>query len=107
MGNVLPGIQEINEKYERISEYLNEKSHRIWAAAETISVGWGGITVISKATGIDPKTIRKWIAELGDKKRGESNDRIRQKGGGRKKLKDTEKNLLKSLRIFSISCYPW
>lgn len=97
MGNVLYKIQKINEKYEWISEYLNEKSRRIWAATEANSIGWGGITAISKATGIDAKTIRKGIAELGEKKDGESKDRIRRKGGGRKKLKDTEKNILKAL----------
>ncbi len=56
MGNVLSKIQEVNEKYEWISEYLNEKSRRIWAATEANSIGWGGITIISKATGIDTKT---------------------------------------------------
>ena len=90
-------IQEVNEKYEWISEHLNEKSRRIWAATEANSIGWGGITIISKATGIDAKTIRKGITELGGKKWGESKNRIRRKGGGRKKLKDTEKNIVKAL----------
>ena len=97
MGNVLSKIQEVNEKYEWISEHLNEKSRRIWAATEANSIGWGGITIISKATGIDAKTIRKGITELGGKKWGESKNRIRRKGGGRKKLKDTEKNIVKAL----------
>lgn len=97
MGNVLSKIQEVNEKYEWISEHLNEKSRRIWAATEANSIGWGGITIISKATGIDAKTIRKGITELGGKKGGESKNRIRRKGGGRKKLKDTEKNIVKAL----------
>lgn len=97
MGNTLSKIQEVNEKYEWISEHLNEKSRRIWAATEANSIGWGGITIISKATSIDAKTIRKGITELGEKKGGESKKRIRRKGGGRKKLKDTEKNIVKAL----------
>ena len=78
----------------RISQ---RKSRRIWAATEANSIGWGGITAISKATGIDAKTIRKRNRGIRGEKDGESKDRIRRKGGGRKKLKDTEKNILKAL----------
>lgn len=97
MVNILSKIQEVHEKYKWISEHLSEKSRRIWAATEANSIGWGGITTISKATGIDAKTIRKGIVELGEKQGGESANRIRREGGGRKKLRDTEKNILKAL----------
>ena len=89
-------VEDIGTKYHGISFYLNERSRRMWAATEAKSVGWGGITVVSEATGIDPKTIRKGLLELDDKQRTQDN-RIRGKGGGRKKLTETYKNLLDDL----------
>jgi hypothetical protein len=68
----------------------------MWAATEAKSFGWGGITVVSEATEIDPKTIRKGLQELDDKQRTPDN-RIRGTGGGRKKLIETHKNLLDDL----------
>jgi len=56
----------------------------------------GGITVVSKGTGIDPKTIRKGLLELGEKQRAPAN-RIRRTGGGRKKLTRIHNNLLDDL----------
>ena len=88
-------IEGIGEKYKNILEYLGESGRRIWAATEANNIGWGGITIVSAGTGIDHKTIRKGLLELnaenGDAKR------IRKKGGGRKKLKDVNKKLLKDL----------
>lgn len=68
----------------------------MWAAAEAKSFGWGGITVVSEATGVDPKTIRKGLLEIDDKRRVPA-DRIRNTGGGRKKLTETHKHLLNDL----------
>ena len=88
--------QDIKKKYLDMSSYLNERSRRMWAATEARSFGWGGITVVSEATGIDPKTIRKGLLELDNKKRVPEN-RIRSSGGGRKKLTETHKNLVGDL----------
>ncbi len=75
---------------------LNERSRRIWAATEAASYGWGGITVVSEATNIDPKTIRKGLSELEDPSRL-TWYRMRKIGGGRKKLKDKQTGLLQNL----------
>jgi hypothetical protein len=37
---------------------LNEKQSRIYLASEAISYGWGGITLISKLSGVSQKTIQ-------------------------------------------------
>jgi len=34
-------IEKIQNKYEKLLPYLNEKTHRIWAATEAQSLGWG------------------------------------------------------------------
>lgn len=85
-------VNDIRTKYRGIFTYLNERSRRMWAATEAKSVGRGGITVVSQATGIDPKTIRKGFLEL-DEKQPMPTDRIRATGGGRKKLTTRHKNL--------------
>ena len=68
----------------------------MWAATEAKSFGWGGITVVSEATGVDPKTIRKGLLEIDDKQRVPA-DRIRNTGGGRKRLTETHTHLLDDL----------
>ena len=89
-------MEGLKTKYDDISFCLNERSRRVWAAAEAKSFGWGGITVVAEATGIDPKTIRKGLVELGDKQRVPAS-RIRATGGGRKKLTETHASLLDDL----------
>lgn len=87
-------IQNVKNKYRQLSFCLDEKSKRLWAATEANSIGWGGINIVHKATGIDFKTIRKGVNELTTNVRS---NRIRKIGGGRKKLKETQTNLLKKL----------
>lgn len=89
--------EEISKKFERISEYLNEKSKRLWSANEAISIGWGGIEIVSKSTGLSRKTISNGIKEL-KLELNTNQSRVRKKGGGRKKLKDKDINFEKDLK---------
>ena len=61
-------IEIVRKKYENIIVWLNEKSRRIWAAGEAEALGYGGLTIVSEATGIDYHTIRKGMNELEEKK---------------------------------------
>ena len=90
-------IQTIRSKYETVSFCLNEKSRRIWAASEAQSFGWGGITIVAEATGIDHKTIRKGLKEIKSTDTGKI-CRLRNPGGGRKKLSDKQEKLLYDLQ---------
>ena len=87
-------IKNVKTKYRHLSFCLDEKSKRFWSATEANSIGWGGINIVHEATGIDFKTIRKGIKELASSVRS---NRIRKIGGGWKKLKETQANLLKNL----------
>lgn len=88
--------QTIKKKYDKISFCLNERSRRIWAATEADSYGRGGITAVCKATKISRTTIKQGLLELKDKHKLES-ERIRKKGGGRKKITVNNPNLIKEL----------
>ena len=87
----------IRQKYKEVSTYLNEKSRRIWAATEAKSLGRGGITIVTGATGITYKTIKRGLNELIFDPL-EKNE-IRSKGGGRKTSIKTDRRLESNLRI--------
>ena len=53
--------QWIRTKYLAIVTDLDERGRRRWAAAEAMSLGWGGISAVAKATGFSDRTIRTGI----------------------------------------------
>jgi len=83
------------EKYAAISSALDERGRRLWAAAESRAIGYGGDSVVSAATGLARQTIRKGRAEIarGDKATG----RIRRKGAGRPRLENKQSGLADAL----------
>jgi hypothetical protein len=51
-------------KYVALSPLLNERARRMWAAAESVAIGYGGDAVVSSATGLAVNTIRRGRREL-------------------------------------------
>jgi hypothetical protein len=82
-------ILKLRKKYKLISVHLNERTRRIWTAAEAKSFGHGGVPVVSEATGIARVTIHAGINKLNNKSKLEP-ERIRKYGDGRKKLTDKD-----------------
>lgn len=89
-------VRRTREKYLRVSESFNELSRRLWAANESISLGYGGVEVVSLATGISRPTIEKGIMEIVDK--DYPKDRTRREGGGRKELSYMNPGIMVKLR---------
>src|SRR5512144_2723837 len=93
-------IEKIRRKFERVSGVLNERSRRVWAAAEAEALGYGGQSIVAKATGLSRVPLQR-----GGRERGEDTfsldprqpDRIRQGGGGRKKRMQPEPGWLLAL----------
>lgn len=84
----------IEKKYRAISPHLNERSRRIWAASEAIALGHGGKKIIHEITHLSYTTIHVGQAELEAIERdGITDNRIRKKGGGRKKKIDKDPTL--------------
>ena len=48
----------LHEKYQSLVLFMDERVLRRWAAAEARSLGWGGASAVSKATGISRTTLR-------------------------------------------------
>ena len=97
-------ILDLQSKYKVLSLVLNERSKRIWAACEANSINWGGVSAVSKATGISRPTIHRGISEIamGLQKNDESDDnediqRCRKAGGGNKPLCEKDLTLIKDL----------
>ena len=64
---------------------LSEKDRRHYAALESLKLGSGGTTYISKVLGVDRKTILQGRKELMSDASAMPKDRQRRTGGGRKK----------------------
>jgi transposase len=89
-------ITTISEKYKSIQQFFDERSKRIWAAAEAKAIGRGGINAVRAATGMGYFTIKKGFEEL--EKSPAAQQRIRHPGGGRKKKTETDETLLSDLK---------
>lgn len=76
--------------------HLGERERRIVAAAEAKRIGRGGITAISKASGLSRVTITKGIGELKDKPL--PHGRTRRAGAGRLALEKKDPAINKELR---------
>ncbi|MBT3208695.1 MAG: ISAzo13 family transposase [Bacteroidetes bacterium] len=95
-------IQEIRIKYLAIKGELNERSRRLWAATEAISIGHKGIKIVHKATGLAESTIQIGKKEIINKETIEQ-DRIRRTGAGRCSLEKKDKEIVdKILKIADI-----
>jgi len=83
----MENIKFIAERNKLLSPFLDEKTRRLYNAAESKVLGRGGIAIVAKATGISRTTISTGLKELGNSKNTGfiDNGRIRRKGGGRKK----------------------
>ena len=89
-------IQTIQTKYQALRPLLNERTRRLWAAAEAQALGYAGITLVQQATGITRKTIRAGINELAHPAPLGA-QRSRRQGAGRKPLTQSDPTLLEDL----------
>ena len=83
----------IKSRFEKLSGALDERTRRLWAAAEADVVGQGGQSVVARATGMERKTIRRGQKELRDGEANRSDWRIRRPGAGRKKATEKDPGL--------------
>jgi hypothetical protein len=89
-------IDDIRQRYQNASGFLDERGRRLFAANEALALGYGGVTAASMATGLARSTINRGIAEL-RVGRQDPRPRIRRPGGGRKKAPVHQPDLLAAL----------
>lgn len=86
----------IRERYAAVGQRLNERSRRLFAAAEARTAGYGGISASSRATGIARSTIGRGLRDLNDP--GLLSGVVRRPGSGRRALTVIDATLLEDLR---------
>jgi len=85
---------------------MGEKVRRRWAAGEAMALGWGGLTAVAEATGLSRPTMRAGLAEVqGGVLHAEEADqtathRVRRGGGGRRRVTENDRTLLKDWPSF-------
>jgi len=93
---------EIKSRYEALRGTLTERSRRLFAGSEALAFGWGGITSVSRATGLAYDTVRRGQAECKEIEAGEVPILVakqsRLPGGGRKKLTQKQPDILPTLK---------
>lgn len=89
----------IEEKISLMLPLLNEKQRRIYLASEAIAIGWGGITEISKASGVSRSVITAGVKDIksGSADVLSADAPIRRKGAGRKPITETQPGIKEAL----------
>ena len=73
----------IREKYRTLAPALNERQRRLWAGAEANQLGFGGMAVVIRATGLAFLTVARGMREASQAPSLPA-ERVRKSGGGRK-----------------------
>ena len=93
-------IERIRGKYLVLSPAMDERLRRQWAATEAESLGRGGVSTVSFATGLSRNTITVGLRELAVRRENPArpvDPRVRRLGGGRKRITTTDPHLLAAL----------
>ncbi|MGA9664960.1 MAG: ISAzo13 family transposase [Gallionella sp.] len=93
--NTLPGLK---QKFHAVWPLLDERTRRVMAANEAISLGFGGISEVHRACGLSRKAIAKGIVEIQEGITPPTG-RIRRSGAGRKTITESDPRLLEALEV--------
>lgn len=90
-------VRAIRRKYRSLLRVLDERQRRLWAAAESRSLGRGGLAAVVQATGMAKTTVSRGLREL---KSGRSlvSDRVRRPGAGRKRATVVDPGLVAAMK---------
>ena len=101
LGVMNPVTQALKGKFAVLGPLLDERTRRLWAAAEARSLGRGGVSRVAEATGMSRGTVRAGLKELdsGEPTAHEpkGSARLRSPGGGRKTLATRDPGLVGAL----------
>jgi transposase len=91
----------IEQRFSLLSGALDERLRRLVAAAEAKVAGYGGVSLVARATGVSRRAIAVGMKELEAPTQlatsGDQPGRVRKIGGGRKKVTVRDSTLLKDL----------
>ena len=89
-------VAELAEKLRSVWPLLDERTRRLMAANEAMALGYGGVSVVHRVSGLSRKAIMKGIQEIqSGSTPGEG--RIRRSGAGRKPITVADPELVETL----------
>src|SRR5438876_12045146 len=96
-------VATVQGRYATLAPLMNERLRRRWAGCEALALGRGGVSAVARATGMSPNTIKRGIREIESEMPDligslDRPERQRQPGGGRRRLAETDRTLLRDLK---------
>ena len=93
---------EVKQRYASLKGTLTERSRRLFAGSEAMAFGYGGVSAVSRATGMTRKVVSRGVKECQAIEDGQGPElpptRSRRPGGGRKKVTEKYPELLPTLK---------
>jgi hypothetical protein len=86
----------IRYRWETVGSRLDERGRRLFAAGEVRTAGWGGLTVVSRITGLARSTINRGEDDLDATPLPKG--QVRRTGGGRKTVAAADPELVPELK---------
>jgi Rhodopirellula transposase DDE domain len=86
----------LRQKFGAVWSLLDERTRRIMAANEALSLGYGGVSVVHRACGLSRKAIAQGIREIRNQS-APPEGRLRRPGAGRKSITVSDPTLVKAL----------
>src|SRR3990172_82395 len=86
----------LKRKFRSVWPHLDERTRRLMAANEAVSLGYGGVSLVRRACGLSRKAIAKGIREI-DEGAALPAGRIRRPGAGRKSVLVSDPRLVDTL----------
>ncbi|MDR2403303.1 MAG: ISAzo13 family transposase, partial [Spirochaetaceae bacterium] len=86
----------MEKRIQRMMPLLDERQRRLYLANEAISYGRGGISLVSRISGMSRTTITKAVDELDNA--DTIDGRIRRSGGGRKFVESNYPDIRRKIR---------
>jgi hypothetical protein len=86
----------MEERIQRMLPLLNERQKRLYLANEAKAYGYGGISAMSRISGMSRTTITRGNSELD--RGAEYSEQVRQSGGGRRYVEDNQPYIIEKIR---------
>jgi hypothetical protein len=88
----------IRQQFGGLASTLDERQRRLWAATAAKAWGYGGVSLVSRSTGISRRAIHVGLRELqANSTAALEAGRVRRSGAGRRTLTETQPALLDAL----------
>lgn len=88
---------DIAQRYEALRAVMDERVRRLWAGAEALAAGRGGVSRVARATGMARNTVAAGVREVREEGKPEELVRVRRRGAGRPRAEALQPGLKETL----------